>query len=110
MVQRRTHSGTGTVFFDTAKKRWVAAVPLPPSPDGKRRRRQRTFPSKRDAVACLSQPVTDTPPVPEVLLVGDLLDGWFKARERRAVQGELSPKTMEISGHVARRIRAGLGR
>ena len=110
MVQRRTHSGLGTVFFDTAKNRWVAAVPLPPGLDGKRRRRQRTFPSKRDAVACLSQPVTDTPPVPEVLLVGDLLDGWFKARERRAVQGELSPKTMEISGHVARRIRACLGR
>ena len=110
MVQRRTHSGSGTVFFDTAKKRWVAAVPLPPGLDGKRRRRQRTFPSKRDAVAYLSQPVTDTPTIPKVLLVGDLLDGWFKARERRAVQGELSPKTMEISEHVGRRIRAGLGR
>ena len=110
MVQRRAYNGAGTVFFDKGKERWVAAVQLPPGLDGKRRRRQRTFHSKRDAVAYLSHPVTHTPKTPERLLVGDLLDGWFKARQRRAAQGELSPKTMEISEHVARRIRAGLGR
>ena len=110
MVQRRAYNGAGTVFFDKRKKRWVAAVQLPPGLDGKRRRRQRTFYSKRDAVAYLTQPVTRTPKTPERLLVSDVLDGWFKARQRRAAQGELSPKTMEISEHVARRVRAGLGR
>ncbi|MAP97192.1 MAG: hypothetical protein CL428_02815, partial [Acidimicrobiaceae bacterium] len=84
MVQRRTHNGTGSVFFDISKNRWVAAVQLPPGLDGKRRRRQRTFHSKRDAVAYLKQPVTRTPKTPERLLVSDLLDGWFKARQRRA--------------------------
>ena len=106
---RRTGKGSGTVFFDTSKDRWVAAKQLPPGTGGKRKRQQRTFHSKREALDYLDRPLERTPVVLEVLYVKDLLNGWWKARERRALHGELSVKTMNISGYVLQKLRNALG-
>ena len=48
-------------------------------------------------------------PVSAHLTVSDLLDGWRRARRRRAAQGELSPNTVQVAEYVARRIQEALG-
>ena len=66
MVQRWAYNGAGTVFFDKGKKRWVAAVQLPPGPDGNEGDVAERFIRKRDAVAYLQQ-LAHTPKTPEVV-------------------------------------------
>lgn len=107
MQKRYTH-GTGSLFYNKAKKRWVVAIAQPPISEGKRRRLQRSFKTKQEALTYLDdcqQGVGDG----KILLVADLLDNWLQARQRRVDSGDLAPKTMELSVLAARHVRASLG-
>ena len=48
MGKRNTY-GTGSLFYNKAKTRWVVAIAQPPTIDGKRRRLQRSFRTKQEA-------------------------------------------------------------
>jgi integrase len=109
MVYRTVREQSGSVFFDTTKGRWVAAKKLPPGIDGKRKRQQRTFRSKREAIQYLKHSAEESLKPRETLFVNDLLDGWWKSRQRRALHGELAVKTMSTSNYITQKLRASLG-
>ena len=107
MGKRNTY-GTGSLFYNKAKKRWVVAIAQPPTLDGKRRRLQRSFRTKQEAFAYFNEAqhgIGDG----RTLLVADLLDNWLQARQRRVDSGDLAPKTMELSELATRHVQASLG-
>ena len=108
--QKARRLGEGSVFYDKNRRRWVAMVPLPRSGDGTRQRLRRTFHTKLEAEEFLADTTAGhSVPVSAHLTVTDLLDGWRRARRRRAAQGELSPNTVQVAEYVAQRIQQALG-
>ena len=107
MGKRNTY-GTGSLFYNKSKKRWVVAIAQPSTLDGKRRRLQRSFRTKQEAFAYFNE-VQHGIGDGRTLLVTDLLDNWLQARQRRVDSGDLAPKTMELSVLAARHVRASLG-
>ena len=107
--QRNMRIQNGSVFYDKKRRRWVAMVPLPRSADGTRRRLRRTFHTKSEAERFIADTKDHSVPVSDHLTITDLLDGWRRARHRRASHGELAPKTVLLNEHVATRIELCLG-
>ena len=109
--RRTTQQGSGSLFFDKTKKRWVVMAPLPKTIDGKRRRLRRTFHTKSEAAAFLAQgcDISEPENFPIELTVQDLLDGWREWIDRRVEGGQLSASTAELYGLCARHVGNSLG-
>ena len=89
MGKRNTY-GTGSLFYNKAKKRWVVAIAQPSTIDGKRRRLQRSFRTKQEAFAYFNEAqhgIGDG----RTLLVADLLGHSTVATTRRHYVRALCP-------------------
>ena len=96
-MARRTarRLGDGSIFYDKARRRWVAMVSLPTT-DGTRRRLRRTFPTRGEAEAFLGEQNSPLFSLSADLTVADLLDGWQDWVRRKADAGQLAVSTVEL--------------
>ncbi len=109
-MARRTarRLGDGSIFYDKARRRWVAMVSLPTT-DGTRRRLRRTFPTRDEAEAFLGERGTPLFSLSADVTVADLLDGWQDWVRRKADAGQLAVSTVELYELCVRHLRTGLG-
>ena len=109
-MARRTarRLGDGSIFYDKARRRWVAMVSLPTT-DGTRRRLRRTFPTRDEAEAFLGERGTPLFSLSADVTVTELLDGWQDWLQRRAETGLLAPNTVAGYGHASAHVRAVFG-
>ena len=106
-----TQHGSGSLFFDKTKKRWVVMASLPNTADGKRRRLRRTFQTKSEAAAFLAEGCRISEQEKLVLdpTVTDLLTGWQGWINRRVEAGQLSVSSANLYGLCARHVGAEFG-
>ena len=107
-TQRRL--GDGSIFYDKKRRRWVAMLSQPITEEGKRRRLRRTFPTRDEAKAFLSEQTAPALNVSADVTVSDLLDGWQDWLHRRGETGLLAPNTVAGYGHATAHVRTAFGR
>ncbi len=109
MARRTTRRlGDGSIFYDKKRHRWVAMLSLPTT-GGARRRLRRTFSTRGEAEAFLSEQNTPSLSLSADATVAELLDGWQGWLQRRAETGLLAPNTVAGYGYASAHVRAVFG-
>ncbi len=106
----RRSNGEGSVYRSKDGSGWVAAVELPPGPEGKRVRRRRRASTKAEAQTLLRQMQGEVATHGYLgdaqRLVSDTVDTYIQLRSEQG----LAAKTMELERWRSGLVRRGLGR
>lgn len=109
--KKTTQYGTGSLFYDKAKNRWVVMASLPKTSDGKRRRVRRSFETKSEAAGFLAEGSVSSEAIDVAanLTVNDLLFGWQGWIKRRVEGGQLAGSTADLYDLCVRHLDRALG-
>src|SRR4051812_29336677 len=105
MTDRRER-GTGSVYYDQGRERWVGVVTLGTRADGRRLTRKVTAATKADAVKRLRDLRNEVgrggPSAHQAMTVGELLDGWAKKEVPIRVQNTNTVENYKRAADLAR--------
>jgi integrase len=89
-MSERRENGTGSVYYEAARRRWVGTLEVGTREDGRRIRRHVTAPTKREAVAKLRALRRDAPAGGPTahgsMTLGELFDRWLETAAPNRVE------------------------